>query len=60
MNLVSLLILPAVITYHYHPYVRYPIAGGALVILLGAIAFSKRKAPSFTEEPALVDSGAAT
>ena len=27
MNLVSLLILPAVITYHYHPAVRYSIAG---------------------------------
>ena len=27
MNLVSLLILPAVITYHYHPAVRFPIAG---------------------------------
>ncbi len=50
MNLVSLLILPAVITYHYHPYIRYPIAAGALVILLGALAYSKRQTTSFGED----------
>ncbi len=44
MNLVSLLVLPAVITLR-HSDVRYVIAGVALVVLLGAIAFSKRKAP---------------
>ncbi len=44
MNLVSLLVLPAVITLR-HNDVRYVIAGVSLVILLGAIAFSKRKAP---------------
>ena len=43
MNLVSLLILPAVITLR-HNDARYAIAGVALVVLLGAIAFSKRKA----------------
>src|SRR5208282_4832419 len=43
MNLVALLILPAVITLR-HNDARYAIAGVALVILLGAIAFSKRKA----------------
>jgi K(+)-stimulated pyrophosphate-energized sodium pump len=47
MNLVSLLILPAVITYHSHPWIRLPIAIAALVILLCAIAFSKRKAGTF-------------
>jgi K(+)-stimulated pyrophosphate-energized sodium pump len=49
MNLVSLLILPAVITYHYHPAIRFPIAGVALVILLSAIAFSKRRTESFAD-----------
>jgi K(+)-stimulated pyrophosphate-energized sodium pump len=44
MNLVSLLILPAVINLKDNG-VRYVIAGVALVVLLGAIAFSKRKAP---------------
>ena len=43
MNLVSLLILPAVITLRDHTGARFGIAGGALVVLLGAIAFSKRK-----------------
>jgi K(+)-stimulated pyrophosphate-energized sodium pump len=42
MNLVSLLILPAVISLR-HNNVRYVIAGVALVILIGAVAFSKRK-----------------
>jgi K(+)-stimulated pyrophosphate-energized sodium pump len=44
MNLVSLLILPAVITLHSHTGARLAIAGAALVVLLGAIAFSKRPA----------------
>src|SRR5271165_2428010 len=43
MNLVSLLILPAVITLQHHNAARYAIAAVALVVLLGAIAFSKRK-----------------
>ncbi len=43
MNLVSLLILPAVITLRHHTGARLAIAGVALVILLAAIAFSKRK-----------------
>ncbi|HEY5274460.1 MAG TPA: sodium-translocating pyrophosphatase [Acidimicrobiales bacterium] len=47
MNLVSLLILPAVITYHSHPWIRLPIAIVALIILLCAVAFSKRKAGTF-------------
>ncbi|MGH7912710.1 MAG: sodium/proton-translocating pyrophosphatase, partial [Candidatus Dormibacteraceae bacterium] len=44
MNLVSLLVLPAVIALR-HSDVRYVIAGIALVVLLAAIAFSKRRAP---------------
>jgi K(+)-stimulated pyrophosphate-energized sodium pump len=42
MNLVSLLILPAVISLRNNNPVRYTIAGVALVVLLAAIAFSKR------------------
>ena len=55
MNLVSLLILPAVITYHAHPAIRYPIAAGAAIILGCAIAFSKRKAnvPEASSVPAV-------
>jgi K(+)-stimulated pyrophosphate-energized sodium pump len=43
MNLVSLLILPAVIKLRDNNGARYSIAGVALLILIGAIAFSKRK-----------------
>jgi K(+)-stimulated pyrophosphate-energized sodium pump len=43
MNLVSLLVLPAVITLRHNNGARYGIAAAALVILLSAIAFSKRK-----------------
>jgi K(+)-stimulated pyrophosphate-energized sodium pump len=42
MNLVSLLILPAVINLQDNDGARYAIAGGALIVLLGAILFSKR------------------
>jgi K(+)-stimulated pyrophosphate-energized sodium pump len=50
MNLVSLLVLPAVITLR-HNGVRYVIAAVALVILLSAIAFSKRKTQSMDAAP---------
>jgi K(+)-stimulated pyrophosphate-energized sodium pump len=55
MNLVSLLILPAVISLRHNEGARYAIAGVALVILLSAIAFSKRKAEAMVpdEPPAL-------
>ncbi len=43
MNLVSLLILPAVISLRHNDGARYAIAGVALVVLGCAIAFSKRK-----------------
>jgi K(+)-stimulated pyrophosphate-energized sodium pump len=46
MNLVSLLMLPAVISLQDNNPVRYSIAGGALLILIGAIMFSKRKTES--------------
>ena len=44
MNLVSLLILPAIINLQDNDGARFAIAGVALVVLIGAIAFSKRKA----------------
>jgi K(+)-stimulated pyrophosphate-energized sodium pump len=46
MNLVSLLILPAVIKLKDNDGGRYTIAAVALVVLIGAVAFSKRKAPA--------------
>ena len=42
MNLVSLLLLPAIIELQDNDAARYAIAAVALVVLLGAIAFSKR------------------
>jgi hypothetical protein len=54
MNLVSLLILPAVISLQ-HNNIRYVLAGGALVILLIAIMFSKRDTGSLVGTP---DTGA--
>src|SRR5260370_28691521 len=44
MNLISLLILPAVISLR-HNNVRFVIAGLAIVIPIAALAVSKRKAP---------------
>ncbi|MHB8293709.1 MAG: sodium-translocating pyrophosphatase [Acidimicrobiales bacterium] len=46
MNLVSLLILPAVISFRHDPGVRYPIALVSLAVLLAALAFSKRRVAS--------------
>ncbi|MDP9233237.1 MAG: sodium/proton-translocating pyrophosphatase, partial [Actinomycetota bacterium] len=49
MNLVSLLILPAVINLRDNDFARFTIAGLALVILAAAIAFSKRKTGSISD-----------
>ncbi|MEI7747156.1 MAG: sodium/proton-translocating pyrophosphatase, partial [Actinomycetota bacterium] len=49
MNLVSLLILPAVITLRDNSGARFSIAGVSLVMLLISIAFSKRKANTIEE-----------
>jgi K(+)-stimulated pyrophosphate-energized sodium pump len=56
MNLVSLLVLPAVITLRHNNGARYAIAGVSLVILLGSIAFSKRKTEGFGHEEGEADS----
>ncbi len=55
MNLVSLLILPAVITLRHHTGARLGIAGAGVVILIGAIAFSKRKSEGFGAEEAVTE-----
>jgi K(+)-stimulated pyrophosphate-energized sodium pump len=52
MNLVSLLILPAIITLQHHTGARLAIAGVSLVVLLIAIAFSKRATESMDDGPA--------
>ena len=52
MNLVSLLILPAVISLQHHTGARLAIAGVSLVILLGALAFSKRGAEAMDADSA--------
>jgi K(+)-stimulated pyrophosphate-energized sodium pump len=46
MNLVSLLILPAVISLRHNNGARFAISGVCLVVLIGAVAFSKRKTQS--------------
>jgi K(+)-stimulated pyrophosphate-energized sodium pump len=53
MNLVSLLVLPAIISLR-NDDIRYAIAGGALVVLLVAIAYSKRAGGGFGEESDVV------
>jgi K(+)-stimulated pyrophosphate-energized sodium pump len=50
MNLVSLLMLPAVIKLADNDAARYSIALAALVVLAAAIAFSKRKTTAFDAE----------
>ncbi len=47
MNLVALLILPAIINLQDNDGARYSIAAAALVVLIGAIIFSSRKSNSF-------------
>src|SRR4051812_48199243 len=49
MNLVSLLILPAIISLRDNDGARFTIAGVALVILIIAIAFSKRQVASMAD-----------
>jgi K(+)-stimulated pyrophosphate-energized sodium pump len=54
MNLVSLLVLPAIISLRHDDAARYTIAAVSLVVLIAAIAFSKRKGGSFAEESDVV------
>src|SRR5436853_937851 len=59
MNLVSLLMLPAVISLRDNDAARLSIAGVALVVLIGAIAFSKRPSEAMdTDTPELAQAAA--
>ena len=49
MNLVSLLVLPAVLSLS-DDGIRFVIAGGAVVVLIGAVLFSKRSGQSTSNE----------
>ena len=51
MNLVSLLLLPAIISMSDNDGARFAIAGAALVVLGIAIAFSKRSTGGFSDAP---------
>jgi K(+)-stimulated pyrophosphate-energized sodium pump len=55
MNLVSLLLLPAIINLQDNDGARYTIAVVALVVLLAAIAFSKRSAPGLGDLDETID-----
>jgi K(+)-stimulated pyrophosphate-energized sodium pump len=48
MNLVSLLVLPAIISLQDNDGARFSIAAGALVVLVGAIIFSSRQSSTIT------------
>ena len=53
MNLVSLLVLPAIISLR-NDDIRYVIAGVCLIVLIAAVLFSKRKTGAFGEESEIV------
>jgi K(+)-stimulated pyrophosphate-energized sodium pump len=55
MNLVSLLILPAVISLRNNDTARFGIAGAALVVLIIAVAFSKRQVASMADDEGAVE-----
>ena len=52
MNLVSLLVLPAIINLQDDDGARYAVAAAALVVLIGAIVFSSRKSNSIAAQGA--------
>ena len=53
MNLVALLVLPAMISLR-NDDIRFVIAGVCLIVLIGAVLFSKRKSGGFGEESEIV------
>jgi K(+)-stimulated pyrophosphate-energized sodium pump len=55
MNLVSLLMLPAIISLQDDDGARFGIAGVALLVLIGAVVFSSREAPSMMASVATDD-----
>ncbi|MBU6217160.1 MAG: sodium/proton-translocating pyrophosphatase, partial [Acidobacteria bacterium] len=52
MNLVALLVLPAIISLEGDRVVRYAIAGVAALIVLGAVIYSKQQSTSFGDDEA--------
>jgi K(+)-stimulated pyrophosphate-energized sodium pump len=60
MNLVALLTLPAIINLQDNDAARFTIAGVSLVVLIGAIAFSKRRAPGLAAGTTPVTQAATT
>ncbi len=60
MNLVSLLILPAIISLQHDNLARYSIAIVAFVVLMVSIGFSKRKGGAFADETDEVEGAFAT
>jgi K(+)-stimulated pyrophosphate-energized sodium pump len=59
MNLVSLLVLPAVINLQDNDGARYAIAAAALAVLLGAILFSKRSGATLQTSTSIAPTPAA-
>jgi K(+)-stimulated pyrophosphate-energized sodium pump len=55
MNLVALLVLPAILELRNDDGARLAIAGVALIVLLISIAYSKRSGGAFTEEDEVVE-----
>ncbi len=55
MNLVSLLILPVVISTRHNDAARFSIAGAALVVVAVAVAYSKRRVSSMTSDEVAVE-----
>ena len=60
MNLVSLLMLPAIINLQDNDAARFAIAGVSLAVLIGAVAFSKRRAPGLAAGTTPVTQAATT
>jgi K(+)-stimulated pyrophosphate-energized sodium pump len=60
INLVALLTLPAIINLQDNDAARFTIAGVSLVVLIAAIAFSKRKAPGLATGTSPAQVAAAT
>jgi K(+)-stimulated pyrophosphate-energized sodium pump len=52
MNLVSLLVLPAIISLQDDDAARYAVAGGALAVLLGALVYAHRSSASLAPRAA--------
>jgi K(+)-stimulated pyrophosphate-energized sodium pump len=53
MNLVSLLVLPAIISLQDNDVARYAIAAGALIVVLASVVYSKQQSTSFGEDEAV-------